>query len=269
MFLFALLLGAGPACPAGDVAGLLGDADRRDEPLPLASQLQPGLDVTAAYRIQSRFVLEKLRGARVAGFKAGLTSRAAQQRFGLDRPFAGVLYPGGALPGGRAVDTRRFPGLTLEIEIGYVVDRDITAPVHDIAALRPLIRAVVPAIELPRIRFRTPQALTGVDIVAANGGSALFVTGDPLPADALDRVDDLTVTLSRDGTPVAQGRGDAALGNQMHALRWLINQTLKLGWAIEAGQLFITGALAAPLPVEPGAWRADYGGLGSIDLLLL
>lgn len=252
-----------------DVATALVAAAAAGEPLPHASILLPAADVAAAYRIASRVVMATLAGREPAGFKAGLMDRALQQRFGLDEPFAGVLYPGTALDSGAAVVAGRFPGLVVESEIGFVIDREVTAPIPDVETMQHYVRAVVPVAELVRTQYAPGAPLTGIDVIAANTGAALYVRGAPLGAMPAAALNALAVTLSRDGVRLHTAAADTALGNQYEALRWLVNKVLALGWAVGPGQLLITGALGTPVPATPGRYRIDYGTVASIDLLVL
>lgn len=264
---FALLaIAAPPGAGFARALEALVAADRRGDPWPLVSVLVPDLDVAGAYRLQSAFALERLAGREPAGFKAGLWDPKLQRRFGLDGPFFGVLDPRGRMASGEALLVARYPGLMLEIEIGFVLDCGFDAPLADAGALDGCIRERVPVLELPRARFAV-DAPRGVDIIAVNTGAELFVAGAPFAADV--DVDALAVRASRDGEPLAEVRGDALGVPQREALRWLVNAALAHGWAVEPGRIYLTGALAAPLPARPGHYRVRYGESAEIDLLLL
>lgn len=252
------LAALGDAGAGEDAVAALLDADRRGAPLPLASRLVPGLDLAGAYRLQSRLVLHRLGGAAPAGFKAGLTEPRARARYGLDEPFAGVLYPGTAMASGEGVVGDRFPGLMVEVELGYLVDCELFEAI-DTARLAQCVRAVVPVVELPQVHFADPQGVRGVDIIAANTGSALFLRGEPLPPGMAPEV--LEVTLVRDGEVLLQAPAGAG---QDGVLRWLVNKVIALGWTLEPGQLLITGALGRPLPAAPGRYRAQFRAGGEL-----
>lgn len=265
----AVTLLATAAPPAADFARAreaLIEADQRGDPWPLASVLVPDLDVAGAYRLQSAFVLERLAGRAPAGFKAGLWDPALQRRFGLDGPFFGVLDARGRMASGEALLAARYPGLMLEIEIGFVLQCGFDAPLTDTGALDGCIRARVPVLELPRARFAV-DAPRGVDIIAVNTGAALYVVGAPFAADV--DVDRLAVRALRDGEPLAEARGDALGVPQLEALRWIINAALAHGWAVEPGQIYLTGALAAPVSARPGHYRVRYGASAEIEVLIL
>ena len=60
----------------------------------LMPQFGDQLDVESAYQLQTMAVENLLAGQRPDGFKAGLTSRSAQEKFAVKQPVAGVLLTG-------------------------------------------------------------------------------------------------------------------------------------------------------------------------------
>ena len=83
-----------------------------------------------------------------------------------------------------------------------------------------------------------------------------------------DTLNQIVVTMSKDGQKVYEGAATDSLGDQWKALRWLINSRLRHGWKIEPGQVLITGALGQVLDGTPGVYRADYGKLGVIEFVI-
>ena len=214
-----------------------------------------------AYDIQHQMVTARLAGAVPVGFKAGLTSLAAQQRFSVSEPVAGVLMPGGRVDS--PVKLSGFKHPMMELELGFVMASPITAPVRDVSALSALVAAVFPVIELPDLAFADIGSLSGIDIVASNVASHSWLQGDAR-SPALFDLNAIPVTLSRNDVLLLSSRSDDVMGSQWLALQWLINRTLANGWTLEAGQLLITGAIGRMLPAEPGTYRADFGPLGSV-----
>jgi 2-keto-4-pentenoate hydratase len=260
-------IGALGAAAGEDPLSAILRAETNGAPLPLMRELAPDLDLPGAYRLQARYLLEHLRGRPAGGYKAGLTSAAMQERFGTREPIAAVLYREGAADPGTAIDLQRHPGLLVEVELGYVVDRPVTAPLATDADALAAVRAVVPVVELPRVRYADLGAVRGVDLVVTNAGADTYLVGPPLSAAARADLNAMAVTLSHEGRQVAQGTGAAALGNQLTALRWLINKILELGWTVEPGQLFITGTLTPPIPAKAGVYKADFGGAAALEFI--
>lgn len=229
-----------------------------------ASQL-PGLTLEKAYGVQKDVVKGLVaKGDAVNGFKGGLTTEAAQKRFGVNEPLMGQLLKSGELAPGAVVNSKDFVRLFVETEIGYVLGQKISQPVKDVESLKKMVKEVFPAIELPDMRFADMKTVTGPDIVVDAVGSAKYIVGKKIPADKAD-VNKVEVTLTLDGNVVNQGKAADCLGDQWKALLWLVNTAVAKGWTLEPGQVFITGAMGAMIPGKPGKYEAKWGPLGSIS----
>lgn len=205
------------------------------------------LSLSDAYEMQAQLV-QAVAGDAIAGFKAGLTAPAGQQQFGIDHPLIGVLYDAGRLPSGASFATA--PGVSLECEIGVVIDAD-GAP-----------RSAGPVIEVPRMAFAGREDATGVNLAACNIAADRFIVGEQ--ADIRDDYGDIDVTLTRDGQTVASANLAEALGGPLPALDWMVGAARDLGRSLSDGMLMITGALGGIHPAQPGQYVADYGVLGKV-----
>lgn len=230
--------------------------------VPLASQMGE-LSEPEAYEAQKAFVNQWLKADGVAGFKAGCTTQDSQSKFGLSGPVAGTLYRSGKYSGSPVILASRFTRPMLECEIGFWVSKKIDKPISSVAKLKKYIGAVMPAIEIPALYFTDLKALKGVDLIVGNVGAAAFIVGPKFPVSA--PINDITVTLSREGEEINRGKGSDALGNQWEAALWLVNQRISQGWIIQPGQVLLTGALGKMLPAKPGTYTAAYGELGEIS----
>jgi 2-oxopent-4-enoate/cis-2-oxohex-4-enoate hydratase len=66
---------------------------------------------------------------------------------------------------------------------------------------------------------------------------------------------------------VATGAGAAALEHPANAVAWLANTMGRLGMALEAGEVILSGSLAAMVPVVAGDMlRVSLGGVGSASV---
>lgn len=250
-----------------DPADAIMQAYQTVKPFPVLSTSHPELDVPMAYTIQKAYVGKLLANDKIAGFKAGLTSQAGQQKFGVNAPVAGVLLTSGKLADGVTVDTAKFAALMLETEIGYVLGKPITQPVKDVAELQAAVKGVMPAIELPDLGFTDMKNLKGVDIIAANVSARQMIVGQERPVAGVD-VNAITLSLTLNGQEVNKGKGTDALGDQWQAALWLVNTMVAQGWTLEPGAVLITGALGNMLPGKPGNYVADYGDFGKITFTI-
>ena len=93
-------MSAGPAV-LDTVAAQLETAWQEQRPIPQISATHPALTVADAYAIQQRVVAGRLTdGARIVGWKIGLTSLAMQQQLGVDQPDYGPILDGWLVPNG-------------------------------------------------------------------------------------------------------------------------------------------------------------------------
>jgi 2-oxopent-4-enoate/cis-2-oxohex-4-enoate hydratase len=101
--------------------------------------------------------------------------------------------------------------------------------------------------------------------VADNASAGAFVLGTR-PVDP--RSVDLRLcgmVLEKNGEVVATGAGAAALGSPVNSVAWLANRLGQLGIALEAGEVILSGSLAAMLPAKAGdSFQCSIGGIGTV-----
>ncbi len=211
-------------------------------------KMPAGLALEDAYALQKQVVAE-VAGGTVAGLKAGMTAAAGQQAFGLTHPLIGSLYESGRLSPGASFPS--VPGVSVECEIGLVVDAD-GAP-----------RTAGPVIEVPRMAFADEEDRNGANLVACNIASDRYIVGEQQPL--RDSYGDVQITLTRDGEQVCSAPASDALGGPQAALAWMLNEARQRGLAVEDGMLLITGACGGIHPAVPGHYVADYGDFGRIE----
>lgn len=239
-------------------------ANRAMQPFPPASQVMPTLSEKAAYRLQAQLVAAQLARDRIDGFKAGMM-KPEQQRSYQTAPFFGVLLASGARTAPTELRLRDFRQIILETELGYEFSQSIAKPISDVAALRPLVKRVRPTVEAGDKAFTSGAALNGRDFIAANVGSSHFVRGPGLDLANLGLdLNQVKPRLYRDGELVSEGIGTDSLGDQWTALLYLVNEIVAEGYAIQPGQIIITGSLGAVYAGGAGDYRADYGPLGEL-----
>ncbi len=204
-------------------------------------------DLASAYQVQDALTARRVaRGARRIGWKLGYTSRVMREQMGIGEPNIGPLLDSmwrstGATVGDGLLQPR------VEPEIALVLDRDVDGPLSAQEALAACREAVV-ALEVVDSVW-TAYAMDLEHNTADGSSAAHVVVGPPLPLDALDEV---AVTLYRNGSAVGAGAGRDALGHPAAALSWLTGALAARGNALRAGDLVITGGLTAAVPLEPG-----------------
>ena len=258
-----------------DLVSRLVDACQRQSLIPAFSansERSPSIDT--AYHLQSMSIRECFAGRAPGGFKAGLTSSAAQQRFSATAPVAGVLAKSGlrylsATDPRVSAEAREFLDQYdrgfLELELAFFLKSAVSEPVQSDKAMAALITAVSPAIELPDLRFAPDSALTVTDIIAGNV-AAYRVLIAPQQAFGGQRWDALKVSLQHNGVLIGEAKAGAVMEGQLGALRWLVNRSIANGWTVPAGVPLLTGAILPMQKLQAGVYIADFEGAGKIAL---
>jgi 2-keto-4-pentenoate hydratase len=90
------------------------------------------------------------------------------------------------------------------------------------------------------------------DTIADNASYGALAVG-PWSSSLLDA--DLTtlgMRIVRDGATLMEGVGAASMGHPARAVAWLANKLGSFGLRLEAGDIVLSGALGASIPVERG-----------------
>lgn len=194
---------------------------------------------------------------RVVGYKAGLTAKAVQERFGANAPVSGVLLESMILNDGASVPAAFGARGVWEADMLLVVkDEGVNDAKTPEEALRHLsgMRAFI---ELPDLALATSEKLDGVQLAAINVAARLGVAGpeSPLTASA-ETVKQLAetkiVATDASGATLAENTGAATLGNPLNAVVWLADDLKKNGRKLVAGDLISVGSFSPLTPPKPG-----------------
>jgi 2-keto-4-pentenoate hydratase len=110
---------------------------------------------------------------------------------------------------------------------------------------------------------REPDHYSAIDMAAANVSVARYVLGAVRAADLVD-LDDVRVSLARDGQPIASGMGGESLDGQRRSLSTLVGLIRKTGRSARPGDLIVTGKMGDRGWLLPGRYAADYGPFGTV-----
>ncbi len=227
-----------------------------------------GLDPAEAAEVQRMVVLSLgPRYGEVAGYKAALTSPAAQARFGVSAPVSGVLLDNMFTATGATVSRASAVRPVLEADLLVRVADERINQADSPDAMLASLSEVIPFVEIPDLMFANLEGLTGADIAAINAGARLGVTGTPVPLrgldDAMARLGAFSVTLTDgEGRTIGSGGGDALMGHPLAAALWLKNDLRRRGVRLQPGDLLSLGSLGAPVPLSGLARvKATYEGL--------
>ena len=229
-----------------------------------------GFDISVddAYHISLRMLERRLAaGEKIIGKKIGVTSKAVQNMLGVHQPDFGYLTDAMVFNSGEAVPiSQRLMQPKAEGEIAFILKRDLMGPGIGNADVLAATECVMPCFEIVDSRIRDWK-IRIADTVADNASCGVFVLGDS----AVDprRVDLSTcgMVLEKNGEIIATGAGAAALGSPVNAVAWLANTLGALGIGLKAGEVILSGALAAMFPAQAGDnFRVSIGGLGGCSV---
>ena len=253
----------GDASPSGDSAA---NGGKRASAVIFSARYK-NLTLKRAYQLQKAYVRNQMsHGARVIGFKAGLTAKGAPEQVGLSAPVTGVLIEE-PLANNVQLDLDDSYRLLLEPELAFRVSRPINkAPAKK--DIRAYFDAVAPAVELPDLRFAS-DAFTGMDIIANNAMAYRFIVGDWHALETAGDVNDIKALISCDGQAVAKGESAAVYGGQWRTLAWMVRQLVEQGYTLQPGQVLLTGSMTTGfIDAKPCQYQAVFGRLGSIGIVV-
>jgi 2-keto-4-pentenoate hydratase len=205
-----------------------------------------------------RRLVEKLESTenRVVGYKAGLTSRALQERFSVAVPVRGVLLEKMLLADGAEVPFEFGARPVFEAGLMVVVkDAAIQRAKTHLDALRSL-SMIVPFIELPDLLVAEGEKLSASLIVSLNVGARLGVVGKGIPVQATTglaaALASMRVVMTDRGRELGSAPGTAVLDHPLNAVLWLAQDLEKSGIRLEPGDVLSLGSFMPPLPARPG-----------------
>ncbi|MFE5791592.1 2-keto-4-pentenoate hydratase [Streptomyces sp. NPDC056503] len=249
-----------------EAAELLRSAELGVVPIAPLSEAYPGIDAEDAYEIQLVNIRHRLAaGAEVRGHKVGLSSPVMQRMMGVDEPDYGHLLHDMELASGDPVPTARYCRPRVEVEIGFVLGDDLPGEGCTPEDVLAATERVVPALELIDSRIRDWR-ITIADTIADNASSAGYVIGEGRSPRGLD-LGAIEARLDGGGERLAEGRGDAVLGDPARSVAWLARTVARFGVALRKGHVVLPGSCTRAVDVVPGAtYTAEFTGLGPVSL---
>jgi 2-keto-4-pentenoate hydratase len=208
-------------------------------------------------------VLEKFvaSGDSLAGWKVSYTSGSARDKMGTEyRPFGYVL--GSRLfDSGATVRLAEFANAQIEAELGLRLGKPLTGPVSAHEA-RSAVAEVVPCFELNEIRYSRES--DHATILADGCGQWGVVVG---PAGEMsDNLSNTAVSLWNDGVLRATSPDGLAMDDPFLSLSRLSAMLSEFGRSVEVGQVVITGSFVKAKVNDSGKWRADFDGIGTVEV---
>ena len=227
----------------------------------------PQLDWDDAYAIQAAIRARKeSRGHRIAGLKAGLTSRAKMKQMGVETPVFGVIFDYMSVADGGEIDTAKLIHPKVEAEIAFVLKKALRGPGCHVGAVLAATDFVVPAVEIIDSRYENFR-FDLASVIADNTSASRFVVGGV--ARSVEGLDlrTLGLVMEKNGEIVAMAAGAAVLGHPAVAIAALANHLAARGEEIPAGTFIMSGGATEAIPVAAGdAISVRFQDLGSVAM---
>ena len=223
-----------------------------------------GLTVDDAYAIQTEFVGRRLVGTnKIVGKKIGVTSRPVQSMLGVTQPDFGILLADMIVPERGDISMSGMIQPRAEGEIAFVLKRDLIGPGITNAQVLQATEGVMACLEIVDSRI-TDWKIKIEDTVADNASCGVFVLGDRMVSPASLDLALAGMVITRNGRIVGTGAGAATLDSPVNAVAWLANTLGTKGIPLKAGEVILSGSLAALIPVVAGdAIGVSIQGIGT------
>lgn len=239
-----------------EIARTLDDAwEKQTGPIPPLTE-SPGIgDTDLAYAVQMAWTERRIAGGDgLLGRKIGLTSLAMQEQLGVSEPDYGSLWSSRYFPasGGRAeIPADTFIAPRIEGEIAFLLGEGLSGP--DVTPEQALAatEALAPAFEIVDSRIEDWR-IKLPDTIADNASYGAFTTGPWDPSLKQTDLSSLNMRVERSNETVGEGEGSAAMGDPALCVAWLANKLHTFGISLQAGDVVLSGALAAAVPVAKG-----------------
>ena len=231
------------------------------------SDKYPEMTIEHAYQVQKRMTDRRVAdGETIVGKKIGVTSRAVMNMLGVYQPDFGYMTDRMIVNEGETIAMSRMIQPKAEGEIAFLLKKDLMGPGLTNADILAATEAVIPCFEIVDSRIRDWK-IKIQDTVADNASCGLFVLGDNAVSPRKVDLSTCGMVLEKNGEIIATGSGAAAMGSPVNAITWLANTLGRLGVPLKAGEVVLSGALAAMFPCAAGDnFRVSIGGIGACSV---
>jgi 2-oxo-hept-3-ene-1,7-dioate hydratase len=248
-------------------------AEATGEQMGLLSLIYPEITLDDAYAVQAALVaLKRANGAKVVGWKIGLTSRAMQQALNITTPDSGVLLDDMVFASGAVVPKGRFIQPRIEAEIAFVMQADLAGADVTRADVVAATGAVVPSLEILDTRILRADPATGrarviYDTVSDNAANAGIVLGQARHDVGAFDLRWVGAIVKRDGVVEETGLGAGVLDDPVTGILWLVHRLARYGQGLRAGDIVLSGSFIRPIEAPSGSrFEADFGAFGRVEV---
>jgi 2-keto-4-pentenoate hydratase len=234
-------------------------------PIEPITDLRPDLTIADAYAIQAHNVRRRLQAGRaVRGLRLGRTSQLRQHVIGAGEPDFGVLLDDMFVEEGEEIPFEELLQPRVLATMAFVMASDLAGPRLTVADALTAVAGVLPALEIADSRIADWRVRLP-DTVADNASAGKVLLGSRLtPVAGLDlRL--VGLLLYRNGAPIENGAGAAALGSPARCVSWVAGELGGQGRSLRRGDIVLAGPMHRLVPARPGdQFHAEFAYLGSV-----
>jgi 2-oxo-hept-3-ene-1,7-dioate hydratase len=224
----------------------------------------PSIGFDDAYAISSLVTRRKIAaGAKLIGYKVGLTSKAMQRSSKIDEPDYGHLLDSMLIPDGAKVRHENYCVPRVEVELAFVLGKPLKGPGLTLLDALRATDYVVPALEIVDARIQDPRKI--YDTISDNGAAAGIVIGGR-PVGPMD-VDLRWVggIMYKNSEIEETGLAAGVLGHPAMGVVWLANKLGEHGITMQPGHIVLAGSFTRVVFAQKGdTLHGDFGQLGGV-----
>jgi 2-oxo-hept-3-ene-1,7-dioate hydratase len=242
---------------------LVAAAQERRQAVQLSTTF-PDISLEDSYAISTETTNRRVAaGARLIGYKVGLTSKAMQRSSQIDEPDYGHLLDTMMIADGAKVPHDDYCLPRVEVELAFVLGKPLKGPGIGLTDVLRATEYVVPALEIVDARIRDPRKI--VDTVADNGAAAgIVIGGRPVGPTEVD-LRWVGGIMYRNAEIEETGVAAGVLGHPALGVAWLANKLGSHGVTLAPGHLVLAGSFTRVVFARKGdTLHGDFGALGGI-----
>ena len=221
------------------------------------TEVDLNMTLEQAIKVQEEFVTKiSEEFGNIIGYKAGLTSASAQEKFGVSHPLRGTLLEKMLLKSGSEVPANLGGRSMSEGDLIVRVGSDSINQAETIEEALECIDAVIPFIELPDLVYDKSVPLSGPILHAINVGARFGIIGDPIlikdTSGWIERLANFRLQVYNEKEEMlAEGKGSDILGHPMNVVLWIRDSLKTEGKTLKKGDLLSLGTITPLLPAKP------------------
>lgn len=261
-----------PSATVSALAERLDHAEKSRTQVGQFSIEHPMMTIEDAYAIQEAWVGMKIAsGRKLVGHKIGLTSKAMQRFSNISEPDYGALLDDMMYASGDQLPAERFIEPRAEVELAFVLKRDLSGPGCTLEQVLEATDYMTPAIEIIDARIQRVDPVSKVtrkvfDTISDNAANAAVVLGGKRFKPSEVDLCWVAAILKKNGEIEDTGVAAAVLGHPAKGPAWLANKLYPHRVTLRAGEVILGGSFTSPIAGGAGdAFEIDYGPLGSIS----